>query len=281
MDSILLSVIGSSVIVIGSIIFAVGKIQNNIKEIGDNINKTVLDNVKILSENIDNFKISNQMIVEESITKIENLIKTQNEQLNKNINRNYEATLESNDKTKLTVLNELKLLNSKIISSINDVKNDTQNFSTSFEKYQINNKNQLENNFQNTVRLVNNLRLDNLINVSNEIGKYKNGVVEDEHFLQEVGSCKIIKLTDKQSGEITEVYYNEDGEKSHTQTFLNNVLKYEMQYSNGVLSKGFEYNDEGQVIFAYGYDEAGEISTKIEYEYDNTGKQIEKSKIKY
>ncbi|MEA2029618.1 MAG: hypothetical protein U9N49_11670 [Campylobacterota bacterium] len=342
MDNTIVTIIGSSVVVVGSIAFAVSKIQDSIKEMNENINKTVLDNsnivtndIKTLSENIDKIKVSNQTLIEESVSKIdqlinnkierlndsisenhENLVKnndkiklsisdelklmdnkitssvnevkkdtqtfnTRSEQLNNSINENHENIVKNNDKIKLSIIDELKSLDSKITSNVNEVKKDTQTFSTTFEKYQIDNKNQLENSFQNTVRLINNLRLDNLINVSNEIGKYKNGIVEDEYFLQEVGSCKIIKFTDKQSGEITEVYYNEDGEKSHTQTFLKDKLKYEMKYTNGILSHGVEYNEQGQVIFAYEYDEAGEVSTKIEYEYDKSGKQTEKSKIKY
>lgn len=310
MDSMQIMIIISVVVIVGVIIFALIKILDAIKLLGENIDKVALDNnnvisnelralgesitkitldsknsisndLKVLSENIDKIQLANQKMMEDSTSKIDKLINTSFEQLNHIVLETKESLLKNSANLKLVLQDEMKLLNASITSSADEVKKDTKIFKVNFEKYHLNNKNQLENSFQNTVKLVNNLRLDNLINVANEIGKYKNGVVEDEHFLQEVGHCKIIKFTDKQTNEVTNVYYDENGEKSYTQTYLNDYLKYEMIYTNGLLSQGAEFNNLKQVIFAYQYDEVGEVSVKIEYEYDVNGNQIEKSRITY
>ncbi|MEA2019704.1 MAG: hypothetical protein U9N59_14785 [Campylobacterota bacterium] len=251
----------------------------NLMEIQSDYIKKEVNNSLIKSEDniIKALKIESKTTIHSQSNHFEKLF----EDLSSDTKSNLADT---NLKLQTAINGEIKKVldsNSKGLESLNILNSKVQSNTHSFEKYQIDNKNQLENSFQNTVRLVNNLRLDNLINVSNEIGKYKNGIVEDEYFLQEVGSCKVIKFTDKQSKEVTEVYYNELGEKSHTQTFLEDNLKYEMKYLSGLLSQGVEYDKQNQVIFAYEYNEAGEVSTKIEYEYDKSGKQTEKSKIKY
>ena len=288
MDNTLVAIIISSIVIIGVIIFALTKILNIVKLLSENLDKVALESknsisngMNVLSENIDKVQLTNQNQLKSSISKIDELVNKKSEQLSNIFRETKESLLQNSANLKLALQDEMKLLDNSIVSNINEVKKDTQSFKMDFEKYQLNNKNQLENSFQNTVSLINNLRLDNLINVSNEIGKYKNGVVEDEHFLQEVGHCKIIKFTDKQTSEITNVYYNESGEKSYTQTYLNNYLKYEMIYSNGLLSKGAEFNDLKQIVFAYQYDDAGEVSVKIEYDYNEYGNQIEKSRTIY
>lgn len=273
-------IISSSVVLLGAIVFLFIKIQDVIKS--NKLNKDlVIEELTLLSNKMDELENENSKLREQSSREIIDTLRTNIKSIDHKIALSNKGLISNNDKTKSAIFDELNTTYDNLVSNINKVKQDTQEFAVNFEKYQIDNKNQLENSFQNTVRLVNNLRLDNLINVSNEIGKYKNGIVEDEYFLQEVGSCKIIKFTDKQSNEVTEVYYNESGEKSHTQTFLEDKLKYEMKYTDGKLSNGVEYNEQGQIIFAYEYDEAGEVSTKIEYAYDKSGKQKEISKIKY
>jgi len=257
MESTVIFIIVTFVIILAAVLYVIEKIKENIK-VNLEIKKLLIEKVSKLSKDIETLEINNSKLINISIEKI-----------NKNI--------EINNSNHQTILDELTKLNTNLSSSTQEVQKEL----ISFEKYQINNKKNLENNYQNIVKLVNNLRLDNLINVSNEIGKYKNGIVEDEYFSQEVGFCKIIRFTDKNTNEITEVFYNEDGEKSHTETFKNDKLKYKMKYDNNTLSEGFEYNDQQQIIFAFKYDQAGEVSSKIEYEYDKNNKQIEKTKIEY
>ena len=42
------------------------------------------------------------------------------------------------------------------------------------------------------------------------------------------------------------------------------------------IKDGIEFDKDGNVIFEYFYNEAEEISKKIEYEYHNNGKRIKK-----
>lgn len=189
--------------------------------------------------------------------------------------------LENTDNVIGVLKNELELLDSKLSTTLKDVRNDSVEIKNISEKYGLTIKNQFENSFQNIVQLVNNLRLDNLINVSNEIGKYKQGIYEDEHFFQEVGFCKIIRISDKNSGDITNVYYGENGEKSYTETYAGDVLKYSMQYENNKLKIGKEFDINGKISFEYYYDNVEEITKKIEYIYDNNLELQNKKEINY
>lgn len=276
------------------------------------VNKTI----KEFSENISRQQVLNQELIEKSISSIITLIDDKSTKVDKFMDETTEKLDSGNDKIKSLIVNELKslntnivsifdnlkvnsesleknilentsniginvkneleLLDTKIIKTFKEVKNDTDEIKNISEKYKLNIKNQLENSFQNTVRLVNNLRLDNLINVSNEINKYRQGIYEDEHFLQEVGYCKIIKVTDKENGDITNVYYDENGEKSYTETFNDNILRYSMQYENNKLKVGTEFNSNGEISFEYIYDNMEEINKKIEYIYDSNLKLQEK-----
>lgn len=128
-------------------------------------------------------------------------------------------------------------------------------------------KNEFANNMHTIMKQIGNLQLANYIDFANEIHKSKDYTYEDENFIQDVGHCKIVKIKDKKSGEVTHVYYDHQGNKSHTETFTNEILKYSMMYDNKKLVKGFEYNLDGDVIFKYEYNEAGEIINKTEYLY--------------
>jgi hypothetical protein len=116
--------------------------------------------------------------------------------------------------------------------------------------------------------------------LSNEINKYRQGVLEDEFFLQEVGHCKIIKFTDKSNNDFTEVFYNDSGEKLYAETYSEDKLKFLIKYQNDKIKDGIEFDKDGNVIFEYFYNEAEEISKKIEYEYHNNGKRI-KEEVNY
>ncbi|WP_375724115.1 hypothetical protein LXN10_01050 [Arcobacter sp. KX21116] len=210
-------------------------------------------------------KQSNNLI--ETITKYSENILTQNNELNK--------------LSKEILTNSFESISNQIIESSNTTTKSINKYLEIQDKNTINIQTKLDNSFSSILQLVNNLRLDNLINVSNEIGKYKEGIFEDEHFLQEVGHCRVIRLTDKVSGNITNVHYNENGEKSYTETYSSDFLIYKMNYQSGKLISGVEFNNNGDILFEYFYDDAEEVKKKIEYIYDQNFNLKEQKKINY
>lgn len=122
------------------------------------------------------------------------------------------------------------------------------------------------------------LKLDNLIALNSALAKYREGVYEDDHFIQEVGDCKIFKIIDKSNGEITRISYDEIGQISSTQTVLSDTLHYSMEYVNGKLAIGIEYNQNAQKAFCYKYNEIGEVVSRDEYIYnENNGFEIKET----
>jgi hypothetical protein len=326
MDTLLMVVGASSIIIIGLMIFFLVKLFNNIKLLNDNNEKALLLAIDATEKNMQEYfksireqQFLNQEILEKSISNINVIINDKSDKLNRFVNETMEKLNLNNDKTKSLIIDELKSQNNKLISILDDVKMDhksleknvsestsdiivsmkneldlldkkmvttfkvlkdeTNNIKNISEKYGLNIKNQLENSFQNTVKLVNHLRLDNLINVSNEISKYKQGIYEDEHFLQEIGYCKIIRLTDKKSGDVTNVNYDENGEKLFTETYNGDVKKYSMQYENNKLKIGKEFDSNGVISFEYFYDDMEEITKKIEYIYNSNFELQNKNEI--
>jgi len=134
---------------------------------------------------------------------------------------------------------------------------------------------QMEVSFDNKIRqlqcAIKYLKLDNILSASNEVAKCKENICENEHFVQQFGYCKIVKITDKHSGEVTKVSYDEFGRKSSAQTYSGDILKYAMEYRDDRLIRGIEYEISGKVSFEYEYDEADEVAKKIEYIYKDDG----------
>lgn len=112
---------------------------------------------------------------------------------------------------------------------------------------------------EDTESQINILRLDNIISLTNETGKYVEGKIEDDAFIKDIGYFRISRLTDKSNGDVTVVYYNDAGSKTHTETLSNNKLKYSTEYIKDKLCKGYEYNEDGKVIFEYKYNDVGEV----------------------
>jgi restriction endonuclease S subunit len=139
----------------------------------------------------------------------------------------------------------------------------------------------LENKVESLKDVIKHIRLDNLISFNNELAKYREGIYEDEYFIQEVGDCKIFKIIDKMNGETTHVSYDDFARTSATKTYKDDILKYSMEYTEGILSEGTEYRDDGQISYTYEYDMAGEIKSKIEYHYDGNGTYQNKQEIVY
>lgn len=278
MDIVLVSVAVSAVIILVAIFIGFKKVidvnhllikkqEETDKKLLEFVENELDNGFKSSNEELKNVAVSIKSSLDENIDAVSKRISTLSDTVTESIKtesqmlkKSLEASLEKHSNTTDTKINEVLKIQ---------------------DKNMINLKSKLENNFYNVVKLVHNLRLDNLINVSNEISKYKEGVYEDEHFLQEVGHCKIIKLTDKNSGEITNVYYDENGNKSYTETLSNDKLKYKMQYENGKLSNGAELNNDGDIVFEYFYDDAEEVNRKIEYIYDENANLKDKQETIY
>lgn len=262
--------------------------NNNFKEIQSLITKdtillekAILNSINTIQKEIQNeAKLEKELyleqfeiILQEINKKSENIV-NQNVQLNTHIQKDL-------SESKNDMLKELKELSQLSKNNFEIIRNDVVNSFVQQEKVGITIQTKINNTFFNMVTLVNNLRLDNLINVSNEINKYKEGIYEDEHFLQEVGHCKIIKITDKESRDITYINYTDNGEKSYTETYHDNILKYSMKYENNKLKIGMEFDVNGEISFEYFYNEMEEIDKKIEYIYDNNLKLKDKKEINY
>ncbi|WP_373002030.1 hypothetical protein [Sulfurimonas sp.] len=211
------------------------------------------------------------------VKRIDNSINSQNEKLLQSYN-SLQVKLEED----ISLLKNIFEKNSD--STTNDIKNiesSLLNKHKEFNKSIDTIKANLGTYTTNIQRQINHARLDNIISFSNEISKYKNGIEEDEYFLKEVNECKIYRMTDKTTNEVTNIYYK-DGLKSYTETFLEHKLIHKLYYSaENVLEKGEDYGNNGELLVDYQYDEAGEISQKTEYEYDNESNIINKIEMKY
>ena len=233
-----------------------GHILENSKKL-DVIDKYVLENSK---------KLNN--IVEQIL------------ESNKNIKLNNENILNTSMELKNTIKQDFVIFNNDIKLSTSSIEDKVENYIKSQDKITINLGTKLENYFTNITKIISTLKIDNLISITNEVNKYRQGILEDEFFLQEVGHCKIIKFTDKSNNDFTEVFYNDSGEKLYAETYSEDKLKFLIKYQNDKIKDGIEFDKDGNVIFEYFYNEAEEISKKIEYEYHNNGKRI-KEEVNY
>ncbi len=233
-----------------------GHILENSKKL-DVIDKYVLENSK---------KLNN--IVEQIL------------ESNKNIKLNNENILNTSMELKNTIKQDFVIFNNDIKLSTSSIEDKVENYIKSQDKNAINVGTKLDNYFTNITKIISTLKIDNLISITNEVNKYRQGILEDEFFLQEVGHCKIIKFTDKSNNDFTEVFYNDSGEKLYAETYSEDKLKFLIKYQNDKIKDGIEFDKDGNVIFEYFYNEAEEISKKIEYEYHNNGKRI-KEEVNY
>lgn len=207
---------------------------------------------------------------------IDKYIKTQGEQ-NFAIQEKLDS-YSSNTISEFKELKEIDLANLKkeAKNNIDNIDNKIEKYIKTQDKYNINIQSKLDNHNFNITKLVSQLRIDNFINFSEEINKSKQASYENEYFL------KIIKFIDKKTGDITKVFYNDDGEKDYTETYNNeNKLILSMRYEKGKLKLGKEFDKNGNEIFEYFYDDVEEISKKIEYVYDKNLEFIKKEEVNY
>lgn len=253
------------------------------------IMKIVFDKFKDLNSKIDvidghNLENSKKLdvidkYVLENSEKLNNIVE-QILESNKNIKLNNENILSTSMELKNTIKQDFVIFNNDIKLSTSSIEDKVENYIKSQDKNAINLGTKLDNYFTNITKIISTLKIDNLISITNEVNKYRQGILEDEFFLQEVGHCKIIKFTDKSNNDFTEVFYNDSGEKLYAETYSEDKLKFLIKYQNDKIKDGIEFDKDGNVIFEYFYNEAEEISKKIEYEYHNNGKRI-KEEVNY
>ena len=253
------------------------------------IMKIVFDKFKDLNSKIDvidghilenskKLDVIDKYVLENS-EKLNNIVE-QILESNKNIKLNNENILNTSMELKNTIKQDFVIFNNDIKLSTSSIEDKVENYIKLQDKITINLGTKLENYFTNITKIISTLKIDNLISITNEINKYRQGILEDEFFLQEVGHCKIIKFTDKSNNDFTEVFYNDSGEKLYAETYSEDKLKFLIKYQNDKIKDGIEFDKDGNVIFEYFYNEAEEISKKIEYEYHNNGKRI-KEEVNY
>lgn len=281
MDITLMVILGSAIIIL--IVISIG-----FKLVLDMLRKSQIENKKWAEETQNLFSTNYEKLFASIEAKSNDIVAKFILELHKNLEQNSNNFRDINsliNKTVLSLENSTKtnvsLIQKEIAQQYTIVLNQIEHNSKINEENKVILDTKLNNNLSNIISIVNNLRLNNLINVSNEIGKYRNGIYEDTHFIQEVGHCKIFKLTDKTTGEITNIHYDENGEKLYTETYVDDILQYKMNYRNKKLKNGIEFNKNGNVLFEYFYDEAEEISKKLEYIYDEEFNLTETQETNY
>ena len=192
MDTTSLIIIGLAVVIIIVITLGVKQILDLLGEVKE-LEQTFSQTIKNQFSNLEQYISSYRKDVLNSISNTQELTS--------------QVILEEN----LIVENKTNSIKS-LVKSLNEIL--INSIEKSNESMQ-NKLSKIDNNYTSVVSLVN-----NLINLINGIGEYKEGIYEDEHFLQKVEHCRVIKPTDKSTKEVTHVYYGENGEKSYTEDFL-------------------------------------------------------------
>ncbi|WP_041671860.1 hypothetical protein [Sulfurospirillum barnesii] len=155
-----------------------------------------------------------------------------------------------------------------VLKNVKHQQKATQEYITSLEQ---NITNLVQSTFHTISQQILNLKIDNYVNTANKTLNSKEHIYENEFFTQEFGHCKIVKIIDKKDNSITNVYYNENGGKSYTETFNENILTYSAHYQDDRLHRGCEYDSHANLLFEYFYNEIGEVTKRIEYFYAEDG----------
>ncbi|WGV98563.1 chemotaxis protein [Vibrio sp. YMD68] len=125
------------------------------------------------------------------------------------------------------------------------------------------------------------LRADNLVSLTNELAQHQDLKLVTDDFIKTLGECKVTHIEDKHSGQMTNIYY-EQNIKRRSDTFAGELLKYQMLFNkDGKPSVGREFDTMGNLVFEYTYDDAGEISKRVETTYDCSGQQSSQSEVAY
>lgn len=179
----------------------------------------------------------------------------------------YRHTKKRND-------SELKLIEKRVVQEINELLKQVNQ--AAFDE-----KHQQLTHFEQLTKQLHTLRIENIVEMTNELGKHNELKVDSSDFIKHLGDCKVVKIEDKHTGQVTQVYY-ENGIKRSTDTFAGEELKYQMFYNeSGKAERGIELNSQGNIAFEYIYDDAGEIGKRFEYSYDELGNQKDKQEVSY
>lgn len=147
------------------------------------------------------------------------------------------------------------------------------------KQHSFSNRQQQLSNFEQLTSLVQTLRIDNAVELTNALCKHQELKVNTDDFVKYLGDCKVMKIEDKLTGQYTLITY-ENGLKTSTSTYAEESLKYQMFFDeSGKAERGIELNAQGEIAFEYYYDKAGEVSKRIEFVYDTAHaepKKVEK-----
>lgn len=186
------------------------------------------------------------------------------------------------DKSQKSTATELQTTTEQCSQAAIDTINESfASFNKRQAAYSFKNKQENLANFEQLTTLVQNLRVDNLVELSNELARHQDLSVENSEFVKSLGDCKVTRIKDKYSGQVTQIYY-ENNIKRSSDTFVGDTLKYQMFYNaTGKPERGLEFNSTGLPIFEYCYDETGEVESQTAFEYDEAGKQVSKETTNY
>ncbi|WP_371377693.1 hypothetical protein [Thalassotalea aquiviva] len=186
-----------------------------------------------------------------------------------------EVVKQEHSRMKNELLMAVKHFSEKSAMSTNNAiqKLQESNKTLSFER-----KQDWHSGLEQLTSLIASLRIENLIEITNELAKHQELSVDTDEFTKQLGDCKVLKITDKHSGQVTEVFY-ENGIKRSSDTFDGDLLKYQMFFNeDGKPEKGLEFDKQERIIFEYLYDDAGEIHQRTDVTYDENGNKSEQVK---
>ncbi|MEE1676159.1 hypothetical protein SNR37_001486 [Agarivorans aestuarii] len=267
-------------------------VNNKIDEVVNDTNKLIQN----LHEQLIEAHIHQTSTLEKSISKQSNDLASlltelskssshQAEQLTLQINR-FEADILEQINTQTTKLDKQQLQyfeqSQKSIKQLTaSAQQQSQSLLSVIDKNQFENKQMHRATIEQLTSLVESLRCDNLVSLSNELAKHQDLNIETADFIKQLGDCKVTQITDKHSNQVTKLLYI-DGVRRSSETYAGKQLKYQMTYSpQGQPEMGTEFDANGNAIFEYVYDEAGEINQRIEREFDANDVAVKQTETTY
>lgn len=183
-------------------------------------------------------------------------------QLASNINKSQTEIIKSNNQVNENITTKLTSTNSETNSNITQSQN---SLVKEINKHIFINKQSQITLTEQIASYVQSMKIENAIDLTNKLTESRDLKVETEGFIKYLGDCKVTKIVDKAANQQTEIIYK-NGLKVASETYANNKLKYVMSYDrNGKLTNGKEYCDQGKLVFEYQYNEAGEVSNRIDH----------------
>ncbi|MGY2573851.1 chemotaxis protein [Vibrio sp. C8] len=170
---------------------------------------------------------------------------------------------------------EFSLVEKLVGQSYNNLKEQLMTLKQLNERSEFTSKQSMTSLLEQITTQVQKLRADNLVSLINELAKHQELEISTDDFIKKLGDCKVTQIEDKHTGQVTHIHY-QNNVKRRSDTFSGSKLKYQMIFNeDGKPSVGTEFDNAGNTIFEYTYDDAGEINKRVETIYDHTGKQAE------